>query len=471
MNTQKNQNPAYMSTPKRVFIGFAQADAAHVDTLKKHLKLYERQNLIQIWDESLIIPGEIRNSKIEQELHAAEIILLLFSADLLAEDFIWGDEMIKILEKVKRKEVQLIPILLRPSGFADTPFAAYAAVPDREKPISNYNNKDEAWTIVVEQIKRSIQHTPNPITTQHQKPEQEMIPQTLIDEVNNLIGKGHSDKALDAIIRWAHANNQSQLKSDASIIKSSLETLKRNEMLGTLSFAEAGRESTKINFSIMNLLKVDLTPSKTIEPPIAVPPVVSSTTNDKLKILMLTANPAGTYQIELEKEHSRITKKLQEKTEQFSLIVHHAVNNTEFKELNEIAKPNILHFSGHGDSNGIMLQNDDKSGSKLLTANALDALFEYFVDEGILFKAVVLNACYSEDQAKAIANHVPYVIASTAAISDEAAIAFSVGFYFKLDAQGGNIEQSFRSGRTQAVTAGAEKSYFALFKGGEKIEA
>ncbi len=110
-----------MPPPKRVFIGSAQADAAHVDTLKKHLKLYERQNLIQIWEESMLIPGEIRNSRIEQELHAAEIILLLFSADLLAEDFIWGAEMSKILEKVKRKEVQLIPILLRPSGFADTP--------------------------------------------------------------------------------------------------------------------------------------------------------------------------------------------------------------------------------------------------------------------------------------------------------------------------------------------------------------
>ena len=459
-----------MQPPKRVFIGSTQADAAHLDTLKKHLKLYERQNLIQIWDESMIIPGETRNSKIEQELHAAEIILLLFSVDLLAEDFIWGAEMTEILEKVKRREVQLIPILVRHSDFANSPFAIYAAVPDRDKPISNYSNKDEAWTIVVEQIKRSIQNTSN-TTTSHQNPEPEMIPQTLIDEVNNLIGKGHTDKALDALIRWAHANNQSQLKSDAAIIKSSLETLKRNEMLGMLSFSEAGRESTKINFSIMNLLKIDLNPPKTIEPPIAVPPVVSSTSNDKLKILMLTANPAGSYQLELEKEHSRITKKLQEKTEQFSLIVHHAVNNTEFKELNETAKPNILHFSGHGDSNGIMLQNDDKNGSKLLTANALDALFEYFIDEGILFKAVVLNACYSEDQAKAIANHVPYVIASTTAISDEAAIAFSVGFYFKLDAQGGNIEQSFRSGRTQAVTSGAEKSYFALFKGGEKIEA
>lgn len=459
-----------MPSPKRVFIGSAQADAAHVDTLKKHLKLYERQGLIQIWEESMLIPGEIRNSKIEQELHAAEIILLLFSADLLAEDFIWGAEMTKILEKVKRKEVQLIPILLRPSSFADTPFAAYAAVPEREKPISNFSNKDEAWTIVVEQIKRSIQHTTS-TTTPHQKPEPTMIPQALIDEVNNFIGSGHSDKALDAIIRWAHTDNQSQLKSDAMVIKSGLEKLKREEMLGMLSFSEASLESRKINNSLINLLKTNLNPPVVIDPIIVQPPVVLPTQNGRLKILMLTANPAGSYQLELEKEHSRITKKLQEKTEQFSLIVHHAVNNTEFKELNETTKPNVLHFSGHGNSNGIMLQNDDKNGSALLTARALDALFEYFADEGVLFKAVVLNACYTEDQAQAIANHVPYVIASTTAISDEAAIAFSVGFYFKLDAQGGNIEQSFRSGRTQAVTAGAEKAYFVLFKDGAKIEA
>lgn len=459
-----------MSTPKRIFIGSAQADAAHVDTLKKHLKLYERQNLIQIWDESMIIPGEIRNSKIEQELHSAEIILLLISSDLLAEDFIWGAEMTKILEKVKRKEVQLIPILLRSSTFSDTPFAAYAAVPDRDKPISNYSNKDEAWTIVVEQIKRCIQSKPTP-SPEPQNSTSSMIPQNLIDEVNNLIGKGHSDKALDAIIRWAHTNNQSQLKSDATVIKVGLDKLKREEMLGMLSFSEVSRETAKINHSLQNLLIANLTPVLQSSQPIDSSRVAHPVLNGKLKILMLTANPAGSYQLELEKEHSRITKKLQEKTEQFSLIVHHAVNNTEFKELNETTKPNILHFSGHGDSNGIMLQNDDKNGSKLLSANALDALFEYFVDEGILFKAVVLNACYSEDQAKAIANHVPYVIASTTAISDEAAIAFSVGFYFKLDAQGENIEQSFRSGRTQAVTSGAEKSYFALFKGGDKIEA
>ena len=463
-----------MPTPKRVFIGSAQADAAHVDTLKKHLKLYERQNLIQIWDESMLIPGEVRNSRIEQELHAAEIILLLFSVDLLAEDFIWGAEMTKILEKVKRREVQLIPILLRHSDFANTPFAIYAAVPDREKPISNYNNKDEAWTIVVEQIKRSIQHTPSP-TTPHQKPEPEMIPQTLIDEVNNLIGKGQTDRALDALIRWAHANNQSQLKSDASIIKSSLETLKRNEMLGMMSFSEAARESAKINYSLMNLLKVDLTPSNVIDPPIDKPPVVSSTTNDKLKILMMTANPAGTAELNLKEEELSIRQKLHNHISRFILEVKKAVDKNQFTEYTETLKPNILHFSGHGEKGkegGIILQNDQNNDKALIPLQGLDILFKYFIrTRKIDLRAVVLNACFSEDQAEVIAKYVPYVIGTTVEIEDSLAIAFSTGFYFLLFEEDASIEDAFLSGRARAALNGADESHFVIFKDGKKIES
>lgn len=247
-----------MPQPKKIFIGSSREDSTHTETLKKHLKLYERQKLIQIWDESMLLGGA-ELDLIIQELLAAEIILLLFSPDLLAEDFLYSDAMKEVLAKVKQKAVQLIPILVRPSGFSDTEFSAYAAVPQRDKPITNYANKDEAWTIVVEQIKRSIQQNNN-----HSNPEPEpesIIPQTLIDEVNNFISSAHSDKALDAIIRWAHANNQNQLKSDATVIKAGLEKLKREEMLGMLSFSEATRESTKINHSVQNLLNTNLTGS------------------------------------------------------------------------------------------------------------------------------------------------------------------------------------------------------------------
>ena len=46
----------------------------------------------------------------------------------------------------------------------------------------------------------------------------------------------------------------------------------------------------------------------------------------------------------------------------------------------------------------------------------------------------MLNACYSEVQARAIAQHIPYVVGMTKAIGDRAAIAFAVGFYRALGA-------------------------------------
>ena len=53
-------------------------------------------------------------------------------------------------------------------------------------------------------------------------------------------------------------------------------------------------------------------------------------------------------------------------------------------------------------------------------------LFAVFDDS---VQCVLLNACYSETQARAIGEHIPYVIGMQRSIGDEAAIAFSATFY------------------------------------------
>jgi hypothetical protein len=76
---------------------------------------------------------------------------------------------------------------------------------------------------------------------------------------------------------------------------------------------------------------------------------------------------------------------------------------------------------------------------------ALAALFELVADQ---VQCVVLNACYSEIQANAIAIHIPYVIGMSQAIGDEAAIAFAVGFYQALGG-GRSIEDAYKFGCVQ----------------------
>lgn len=471
MNTNKKIKTQHkMPTPKRVFIGSAQADAPHVDTLKKHLKLYERQNLIQIWDESMIIPGEIRNSKIEQELHAAEIILLLFSADLLAEDFIWGAEMNKILEKVKRREVQLIPILLGPSSFADTHFSAYAAVPHRDKSISNYNNKDEAWTIVVEQIKRSIQNksTSNLNTTTNYT----MTIEQLKTKVRDLIAKDRPKDAINEIKKWALENNDRPLMDETVLVESNLAKLEKEVRLGTVYPQDAGIRQSQISSSILDLPNQASNPTpEDITPPVK---KTEAETKGKLKILMMTANPAKTTQLNLGKEQLKIMEKLGDKKDQFELIVKKAIDKEDFKQYTEIEKPQILHFSGHGEKGqygGIVVQNEDRNGSALIPPSGIKTLFKYFTSEEIGIKVVVLNACYSKEQAEIISQYVPYVIGTTENIGDEYAIAFSTGFYFRLAQKGLDYEKAYDSGVTQASMAGALEEHFVLYKNGTKIEA
>jgi hypothetical protein len=199
----------------------------------------------------------------------------------------------------------------------------------------------------------------------------------------------------------------------------------------------------------------------------------ASNNPSSLKILMMTANPTGTAKLNLDKEHSAITQKIENHAEKFQLLLRKAVSSDEFKEFSEQLKPNLLHFSGHGEKgnkSGIYVQNDDKNGDELIPLSGLEALFEYLKGENVPLKVVLLNACYSEEQAQAIAKYVPYVMGTTVALRDTSAIAFSTGFYFKLAETNFNIEVAFKSGRTQAVMAGAAKSYFVLYKDGQKLE-
>lgn len=86
-------------------------------------------------------------------------------------------------------------------------------------------------------------------------------------------------------------------------------------------------------------------------------------------------------------------------------------------------KPQIVHFSGHGAGyNGLILE-DETGNLKLVNTEALANLFKLF--SGI--ECIVLNACYSEAQATAIVQYVPYVVGMNKAIGDTAAIKESYG--------------------------------------------
>jgi hypothetical protein len=97
-------------------------------------------------------------------------------------------------------------------------------------------------------------------------------------------------------------------------------------------------------------------------------------------------------------------------------------------------EPNIVHFCGHGGGQEGLVFEVVTGKIKLVSAEALAGLFSLFADR---LDCVLLNACYSEVQAKEISRHINSVIGMSQAIGDQAAIAFAVGFYDALGADKG----------------------------------
>ena len=60
-------------------------------------------------------------------------------------------------------------------------------------------------------------------------------------------------------------------------------------------------------------------------------------------------------------------------------------------------------------------------------------------------ECILLNACYSLEQAEAICQHIPYVIGMSQALGKDAALEFAVGFYDAIGA-GRSIEEAFKLG-------------------------
>ncbi len=192
-------------------------------------------------------------------------------------------------------------------------------------------------------------------------------------------------------------------------------------------------------------------------PPIVLPKSINPVTfpepsTQQQKILILAANPKNTSRLRLDEELREIEQGLQRagQRERFEIKPALAVRSRDIHRSILDFKPSIVHFSGHGAGRDGLIFEDETGQAKLVDALALAKLFKLFANQ---VKCVVLNACYSEIQAKAIAQHIDYVIGMSQAVGDQAAIEFAVGFYDALGA-GESIEFAYELGCTAVQIQG-----------------
>ena len=169
-------------------------------------------------------------------------------------------------------------------------------------------------------------------------------------------------------------------------------------------------------------------------------------------ILILAANPKDTTQLGLDEEFREIHGVLGRagRQDQFVLKQQWAVTSRAVQTAMLDFNPQIVHFSGHGAGNQGLVFEDGTGQVKFVDAEALAGLFKLFAKQ---VECVILNACYSEVQADAIARHINYVIGMNQPIGDKAAIEFAVGFYNALGA-GRIVEEAYEFGCNAIQMAG-----------------
>lgn len=169
----------------------------------------------------------------------------------------------------------------------------------------------------------------------------------------------------------------------------------------------------------------------------------------KLRVLFLAANPPNTIWIRVDEEVRAIRLRLcQSHGDRIDLVDRGAIRPADLLPELNAHRPHIVHFSGHGTAAGILLQGDD-AGSLQLESSQLEELFRTLRDQ---VRIVVLNACYSAEQAEAIRKHIDFVVGMDGFLDDKVAAVFSEAFYGAL-AAGLSLRDAFDQGKL-AITLG-----------------
>lgn len=165
--------------------------------------------------------------------------------------------------------------------------------------------------------------------------------------------------------------------------------------------------------------------------------------NQKIQVLFLSANPLATGRILVDEEAREVFERIQEGPyrDRFELHVHTAIRPHDVQRLLLIYQPQIVHFSGHGSKEQKIIMGGARGRGQTVNQQALRNLFAIYRNH---VRLVLLNACFTDEQARSISEVVNYSIGASKAIGDKAGVAFAGAFYRALGF-GKSVRYAFES--------------------------
>lgn len=131
----------------KLFISYSHCDQSWLKRLKVHLALLQRRGIVHVWSDTRIEVGARWQEEIEAALDESRIAVLLVSADFLASEFIWNEEMPKLLEHQKRG-MKILPLIARPCAWLIAPeLSVLQGRPPDGRPLSLGTEAEVDWDL------------------------------------------------------------------------------------------------------------------------------------------------------------------------------------------------------------------------------------------------------------------------------------------------------------------------------------
>jgi NTP pyrophosphatase (non-canonical NTP hydrolase) len=176
---------------------------------------------------------------------------------------------------------------------------------------------------------------------------------------------------------------------------------------------------------------------------------------DTIRVLFVACSPMDSDALRVNGE----LRVLQESTKDAKTIkvsVDHlpAATPTDFRRRLLDGSYDLIHFAGHSDGDSLLFENEHGNAEKV----SLKAVAE-LLDRQKSIKAVILNAC---DSVKNLNESIsPFTIGMGETIEDDAAIAFTRGFYDAV-VRGKNIDEAFSEGLSSVRMANFAADHIRL---------
>ncbi|MBU9853908.1 TIR domain-containing protein, partial [Rahnella bonaserana] len=142
----------------KIFLSYCHVDSAHKNKILNFL-IPNSGEQIEIWHDRELLAGDDFSDEIKSKLEQSDIFIFLVSQDFLNSKYCLNVELdIALKKKAEEDEMRIIPVILDYCTFKKSKMSPYNALPSDARPISTYENLNQAYLEIANEISEVVSY-------------------------------------------------------------------------------------------------------------------------------------------------------------------------------------------------------------------------------------------------------------------------------------------------------------------------